>query len=60
MRSVVVLSIALLVAACGDGASEPGPGGVSTEDAKALDEAAAKLEAEASNRQSESNRIAYR
>lgn len=38
---------ALLLAACGDGASQVGPGGVSADDAKALDAAAAKLEDEA-------------
>lgn len=37
------------LAACGDGPSSPGPGGVSNEDAKALDEAAAKLDAESVN-----------
>lgn len=38
----------LMLTGCGDGASEPGPGGVSAEDARALDEAAAKLDDEAS------------
>lgn len=33
--------------ACGPTYSDPGPGGVSVEDARALDEAAAKLDAEA-------------
>lgn len=37
----------LALCACGPADSEPGPGGVSVEDAKALDEAAAKLDAEA-------------
>ena len=37
----------LALSACGPADSEPGPGGVSVEDAKALDEAAAKLDAEA-------------
>lgn len=32
--------------ACGGSQSDPGPSGVSNEDAKALDEAAAKLDAE--------------
>ena len=46
MKSVSAL-LALLLAACGDSASQVGPGGVSADDAKALDAAAAKLEDEA-------------
>ena len=37
----------LALSACGPADSELGPGGISVEDAKALDEAAAKLDAEA-------------
>jgi hypothetical protein len=37
----------LMLTGCGDGTSNIGPGGVSAEDAKALDEAAAKLDKEA-------------
>ena len=35
----------LLLAACGPGANEPGPGGVTVGEAKALDDAAATLDA---------------
>lgn len=37
----------MFLSACADGANEAGPGGVSAEDAQALDEAAAKLDAQA-------------
>jgi hypothetical protein len=40
------LIMLLFLSACGDGPSEVGPGGVSAEDARALDAAAAKLDAE--------------
>lgn len=40
------LLLILAISGCGTGESEPGPGGVSAEDAKALDEAAEKLDAE--------------
>ena len=43
-----LLLASLMLTGCGDGASEPGPGGVSAEDARALDEAAAKLDDDAS------------
>jgi hypothetical protein len=36
----------LLLPACGPAPGDPGPGGVSVEDARALDEAAARLEEE--------------
>jgi hypothetical protein len=41
------LLLLLALAGCGTGDNGPGPGGVSDDDAKALDEAAAKLDAEA-------------
>lgn len=47
VRSITVPLAVLFLAACGGGQSEAGPGGVSAEDAQALDEAAAKLDAEA-------------
>ncbi|HMT41856.1 hypothetical protein [Sphingorhabdus sp.] len=40
------LPLILLLSACGPAPTDPGPGGVSVEDAKALDEAAARLEEE--------------
>jgi hypothetical protein len=46
-RVSVILSLAL--AACGPADNDPGPGGVSTEDARALDEAAAKLDTKSEN-----------
>lgn len=44
----IAASIALLatIAACGPGENDPGPGGVTVDEAKALDEAAAMLEQE--------------
>ncbi len=39
--------LCLFLAACGPPAGDTGPGGVSVEDARALDAAAAKLDAEA-------------
>ena len=42
----VILSAAL--AACGPGENEPGPGGVTVGEARALDEAAAMLDAQRS------------
>jgi hypothetical protein len=41
--------IYLLLNACGGAPTDAGPGGVSNEDAEALDEAAAKLDAEQAN-----------
>lgn len=38
------LPLCLLLSACGPAPTDPGPGGVSVEDAEALDEAAARLE----------------
>jgi hypothetical protein len=43
------LLLLALLSACGGSPSDPGPGGVSNDDAKALDEAAAKLDAESVN-----------
>ena len=36
------------LSSCGPAGNDPGPGGVSVEDARALDEAAAKLDSETS------------
>ncbi|MGB5077862.1 MAG: hypothetical protein WBO17_10315 [Sphingorhabdus sp.] len=49
MRDIPFLILFWLLAltACGDGSAQSGSGGVSAEDAAALDEAAAKLDAEA-------------
>jgi hypothetical protein len=44
------LLLLLTVAGCGSGESEAGPGGISAEDAKALDDAAAKLDTEAAGK----------
>lgn len=38
-----------ILGSCSDSANEAGPGGVSSEDAKALDEAAAKLDSVATD-----------
>jgi hypothetical protein len=46
MKPASALLISMLMAGCGNGSGEVGPGGVSPEDARALDEAAAKLDAE--------------
>jgi hypothetical protein len=46
MREVLALLLAALMLVSCDDADQPGPGGVAHEDAKALDEAAAKLDAE--------------
>lgn len=40
-----VLGTTLLLGACGPGESDPGPGGVTVGEAKALDQAAAMIEA---------------
>jgi hypothetical protein len=42
-------ALCLLLAACGGAPTDPGPGGLSNEDAEALDEAAAKLDQEQAN-----------
>ena len=41
----IPLLLSLLVAGCGPGENEPGPGGVTVGEAKALDDAAAMLDA---------------
>ncbi len=46
MMMTPALLLCLALTACGPADSDPGPGGVSVEDARALDEAAAKLDAE--------------
>lgn len=51
MRLVFSLPICLALVGCGAADSDPGPGGVSVEDARALDEAAAKLDSESRNSQ---------
>lgn len=38
------LALVLILAACGPAPTDPGPGGLTVEDAKALDDAAFKLE----------------
>ena len=43
-----ILLCAFLLSSCGTAANDPGPGGVSVEDARALDTAAEKLDKEAS------------
>lgn len=43
-RTIAFTITVALLASCGDGTIETGPGGVSDEDAKALDEAATKLD----------------
>ncbi|MEP7350996.1 MAG: hypothetical protein ABI668_13745 [Sphingorhabdus sp.] len=47
LTRAAALTFVLTLTACGPSADKPGPGGVSTDDAQALDEAAAKLDAEA-------------
>ncbi len=44
-----LLAGTLVLASCGADDSDPGPGGVSMEDARPLDKAAAKLDAEQAN-----------
>lgn len=44
IRSVAAPGLLLLLAACGQSDSDPGPGGVTVGEARALDEAAAMLE----------------
>ena len=44
MRSALALPIFLLLAACGAADNDPGPGGVTVGEARALDEAAEMIE----------------
>jgi hypothetical protein len=43
-QTLLIAATVLLVSACGPADSDPGPGGVTAGDAKALDEAAKKLD----------------
>ncbi|WP_209348917.1 hypothetical protein [Pontixanthobacter sp. CEM42] len=45
MKPILSFSSLLLLAACGNADNEPGPGGVSVGEARALDEAAEMIEA---------------
>ncbi len=45
-RNIALALLLLSLASCGREAEDTGPGGVGTEDAKALDEAAAELDAQ--------------
>ncbi len=44
-RALTLSVLCLLLAACGPGENEPGPGGVTVGEARALDDAAAMLDA---------------
>lgn len=44
-RALILSVLCLLLAACGPGENEPGPGGVTVGEARALDDAAAMLDA---------------
>ncbi|MCB2075965.1 MAG: hypothetical protein H6917_12965 [Novosphingobium sp.] len=44
MRSAIVLASVAALAACGPGENDPGPGGVTVGEARALDEAAEMIE----------------
>jgi hypothetical protein len=44
MAKMAILLLCAGLMACGSAADEPGPGALSVEDAKALDEGAAKLD----------------
>lgn len=46
---VVACLMSALLAACGPAPTDPGPGGVSVEDAEALDQAAEQLDEEQAN-----------
>jgi hypothetical protein len=45
MKRTILITMALLLAACGESDTDPGPGGVTVGEAKALDEAAEMIEA---------------
>lgn len=42
--STALLALALMLAACGPAGNDPGPGGVTVDEARALDDAAAMLD----------------
>ena len=44
-KALPLAALSLLLATCGPGENEPGPGGVTVGEAKALDDAAAMLDA---------------
>ena len=44
MKRTILIASALLLAACGESDTDPGPGGVTVGEAKALDEAAEMIE----------------
>ena len=44
-RNLPLAALSLTLASCGPGANDPGPGGVTVDEAKALDDAAAMLDA---------------
>jgi hypothetical protein len=48
-RAFQIAIMLSILSSCSDSANEAGPGGVSSEDAKALDDAAAKLDSVATN-----------
>ena len=45
MRTALILASSLVLAACGKSDNDPGPGGVTVGEARALDEAAEMIEA---------------
>ena len=45
MKRTILIASALFLAACGESDTDPGPGGVTVGEAKALDEAAEMIEA---------------
>lgn len=47
-KSILIPLLCAALSACGPGENEPGPGGVTVGEAKALDEAAAMLDAQRS------------
>lgn len=46
LKTAACLLLLMMTAACGPGENDPGPGGVTIQEAQALDEAAAMLEEE--------------
>ncbi len=47
VRKILPFGMLLVLGACGDSTTQSGPGGLTPEDARALDEAAEKLDAKA-------------